>query len=858
MTRYKDIFDTIVHATSIDCQNRLLAFTKVRNIISHDASAARTASRQIINRVRNTALENYKMGLWGLDLLQMCTLYGGENFALFLNNQEQLNELLHFFLIPEKSKAVSTQVQMKINSLLKTWAIAYKDVFSTNNFNYAYDRLKRINMSTNMNDLRNSHWFPDKDVFGNPIEDITYNLQDVFIEISNENKLLYAELQSFFKMASDEKNKGLKIDEDVQKCFKDAQQRTGEIKHMVSNSQAFWTDLFEHLANKPSNYKEVDSNVQKVFESMDKAINFCEIALQLEEEVVKEVNQDIGGYPNEIPENQFQTGVKISDSKMNPMQKGAHIPPRTNTTTKSIFKQNIQMPVPNVSVPSIQSKKLSENGSGHIPPWHNSQNGLIRTNNLKSRQNDGVAKLNGTSNEKTMVAVETQTEVKEEPKPQIHRLQARSINVQCVDCKAMFSNLDKLLSHLCLPPSWKKSEIKQPVKLNIIPSEQTEQQKLPPPTVPEVAEPLKENVEDSFVCEVCKLEFEEMGGLESHRLTPRHLFSVRRSSAGSANLKNDVQVDTKKLRMKPPTKQPEMPTFLPRKPFSENELNFGKRELPDNFNIPFMETCRNEVKEEVTSTDFDSIVNVNLSRLIEEEAIHYQEPPLVPEKMRTWKRSNHNEASEIENVDQHQSSQEEKKYVDSNDSRFGDSMENSGANPYMEIVQPLPELPVKSSLPSGISEDTLPREMRELLHANNITIRREFLFCNDCYIYLHFDEANKHINSKDHKTAVREVIQERPPSSVSSNSEAEIYPVEALNTETGDNTGKFSQMPKLPQFAQVQPIVKDGKYIAVFVPASQLAESGTLAGPISTQFVSVSDQSQPLVGDATKEANNGF
>ncbi|VDO03934.1 unnamed protein product [Rodentolepis nana] len=721
MARYKDIFDSIVHATSIDCKNRLLAFTKVRNIIIQDVTAARTASRQIINRVRNTALENYKIGLWSLDLLQMCTLHGGENFALSLNSQDQLNELLHFFLIPEKSKAVSTQIQMKINSLLRTWAIAYKDRFSTNNFEYVYGRLKRINMTANMDNLLYSHWLPDKDVFGSPIEDTLYNLQEVFIEISNENKRLYAELQSFFKMASDEKNKGLKMDGVIQKRFKEAQQRTDEIKHMVANSQAFWHDLFEHLADKPSEYREVGSNAQKVFESMDKAINVCELALQLEEE----------------------TQQKLSSMALN--MKNA-----SNEQRNGIAKESYAQPYTPLTLSDATPTFDLENGSEPIPPWRNGPSGL-------------------TSKEKIMLAAQTQTDVKEEPKPQLHRLQARSINVQCIDCKVMFSNLDKLLSHPCPPPSWKKPEIKQSVKSNIIPSEQPEQHKPPPLNVPEVTEPSRENAEKSFVCEVCNLEFEEIDSLESHRLTPRHLFSVRRSTAGSVNLLNDIQADTKKPSMKPHTVQPEMPNYLPRKPFSENNLNFRKKELPENFEMPLVETCRNEVKEEVPNSDFDSIV-----------ASRSQECPVVPEKMGTWKLSSLKETNQIENYDQRQSSQEDKKYVVSNDSMFNDSMENSGGTPYMEVIQPLPELPLRSSLPDGISE----------------------------------------------KMAEKEVIKERPPSSI---------------METGDNISKYPQMPKLPQFSQVEPIVKDGKYVAVFVPASQLVEPETIAGPIFTRSVSVSD-----------------
>lgn len=111
------------YATSTDCPNRLLAFAKFRNVLHSESHAAQFAPRQIINRFCNVAMENYKMGLWSLDLLQMCALHSGDSFALHLNNQDRLNELLVYFLSPEKSKAVSLQIQMKIYYLLRVSAI---------------------------------------------------------------------------------------------------------------------------------------------------------------------------------------------------------------------------------------------------------------------------------------------------------------------------------------------------------------------------------------------------------------------------------------------------------------------------------------------------------------------------------------------------------------------------------------------------------------------------------------------------------------------------------------------------------------------------------------------------------------
>ncbi|KAM3171469.1 hypothetical protein ACTXT7_016563, partial [Hymenolepis weldensis] len=384
----------------------------------------------------------------------------------------------------------------------------------------------------------------------------------------------------------------------------------------------------------------------------------------------------------------------------------------------------------------------------------------------------------------------------------------------------MFSNLDKLLSHPCRPAPRKKPQILHLFESNPIQPE-PKQQKPPSPTVPEVAKNLKANTREVFVCEDCNLNFEEVHIFESHLLTPRHLFSARRRTTGNINLPSDIQVDVAKSPMQPRTMQIKIPNDFPRESVSENEMNFVKKESLSKNKTPVVEISSNGKKEGISNDDFESIVNVNLSRLTEDEV-----RPLAPEKKKAWSPSSLKTLkTEIKLL----TGSQRRNQVESNVNNSSDYKENSWANPYMEIVQPIPELPVKSSLSGNITEDSLSSEMRELMQANNITIRREFLFCNDCCLYLHFDELKKHINSKDHprheeddKTAVKEVVADRPPSSVSSQSAADINPHEDLKSETGGKSSNFAQMPKLPQFALFHPVLKDDNYIAASVPASQL------------------------------------
>lgn len=107
------------YATNECCPNRLLAFAKVRSVALCGAAAAQSTARQIINRFCNVALDNQRIGLWSLDLLQMCTLHGGDVFALALNSQDRLNDLIAFLLNSTKVKSVSVQIQLKLLSLIQ-------------------------------------------------------------------------------------------------------------------------------------------------------------------------------------------------------------------------------------------------------------------------------------------------------------------------------------------------------------------------------------------------------------------------------------------------------------------------------------------------------------------------------------------------------------------------------------------------------------------------------------------------------------------------------------------------------------------------------------------------------------------
>ncbi|KAM7536443.1 hypothetical protein Aperf_G00000081591 [Anoplocephala perfoliata] len=768
MARYKDIFDSIEYATSTNCPNRLLAFTMFRNLLLGESDAAQSAPHQIINRLCNVALENYKMGLWSLDLLQMCALHGGDTFALHLNNQDRLNKLLAYFLSSEKSKVVSSQVKMKIYHLLKTWAAFYKNAFSNNNFQFACDRLKRNNVVINSESICYSHWLPDRDMYGNPLESTSYNLQDVASEISLENKQLHSELRSIFQKATEARNNQSIRDADIQKQFKEASQRAAKIQQMVLASQAFWNDIIDNLENKPSDFGQINSGIRRIFESMEQSINYCTNVLNIEEPPQEKLSDlkatencycalckmqfanqnDLLNHIRDVDhEQQLETrmlikartpaslpnGIKKAQGK--PMQEPVN-GVKINGEMKSTFEENIQVKESSLTKPNAQpltfaETKLQNFDSNRIAPWYNGPNGL-----------------------------------------------GRPINVQCIDCKVTFSNLDKLLSHPCRSPT--NPPI---VAFNASPTQSVPQKQSPLPTEAPPVEILPDapkNTSEKFHCDDCNLDFGERHIYESHLLTPRHGFSIKRRTTGNQNSPEAIPKVPPKPAAKPKNINPNarIKSYSLQRSYNGKDMHVNKKELLGMLDSPLLENPAKKTDEVVSEANFDSIAT-----------------------------------NQKQNSNQGQSSLVPSKTVGANENPPFKSATISRTGPFSDTIQLHPVLPQR------IQEDAISSEMRSLMRTNNITVGRDFLFCNKCCIYLHYDEINKHIGSVDHQTNAEKKNPEGPQSS---------------NIKTTENSSAFAQMPELPPFARVKPIIKDGQYTAIFVPASQVTEQNTFHRSIFT------------------------
>uniref|UniRef100_A0A5K3EP64 VHS domain-containing protein n=1 Tax=Mesocestoides corti TaxID=53468 RepID=A0A5K3EP64_MESCO len=330
MARYKDIFDMIEYATDERCSNRLLAFAKVRHTVRSGPLAAQSAPRQLVNRFCSVAPENQSKGLWCLDLLQMCSLHAGDAFVLALNSQDRLNDLLNVFLNPVKSRLISLQIHLKIMSLFQTWSTDYKN-FSANNFERAYERLVRGPAMPNVDTLQNSHWLPDRDVFGNSIEENRYNLQDFVSELTTEHKQQHAELAMIFQMVSGLQNSGQDSSSRDEKKFSDACKRTLEIRREVDASKAFWNDVSRNLTDRPQNLEEMASTVQTVFESMDQSIRCCLDVLNINP---KAKEQPESSRKDDVkPDTGFEYGGRSVEPKI---QTSTHASSKLNKGTENV------------------------------------------------------------------------------------------------------------------------------------------------------------------------------------------------------------------------------------------------------------------------------------------------------------------------------------------------------------------------------------------------------------------------------------------------------------------------------------------------------------------------------------------
>ena len=51
---------------------------------------------------------------------------------------------------------------------------------------------------------------------------------------------------------------------------------------MVYSSRAFWNDIIQHLEIKPQNFQQIDSGIQRIFESMEESLRYCAKALKMD------------------------------------------------------------------------------------------------------------------------------------------------------------------------------------------------------------------------------------------------------------------------------------------------------------------------------------------------------------------------------------------------------------------------------------------------------------------------------------------------------------------------------------------------------------------------------------------------
>ncbi|KAL5106118.1 hypothetical protein TcWFU_002970 [Taenia crassiceps] len=853
MARYKDIFNAIEYATNEGCPNRLLAFAKVRSIALGGAAAAQSTARQIVNRFCNVASESQRISLWSLDLLQMCALHGGDAFALALNGQDRINDLLAFLLNPTKTKSVSGQIQQKLLSLIQTWAITYKNTFSSSNFGYACDRLKKSGVELNAGGLRNLHWLPNKDVLGNLIESATYNLQEVVSEMSTENRQLHAELQNIFKMASEQRPTNVNEDIEFKKRLFEASRRTLEIQKALYASQAFWNDIIEHLEATPEDLKEIKSNVQCIFESMEQSIACCITALKADPSVRTAEAEPENKGQTEDHKSETKTRVKSSgfwscalcnlrfddknrllnhikapdhqrqlenrlchkakspvSSPQDPVKEKSSQAVRRNSTLgkkeRSIFKPYIEVQPKPPIVYSEPYVPLSLDKSPTTPSPTAPE--TIYMPHISVRQMPKGRRFDDSGYIRTSTRSNITTE-RIVPQPEIAK-QMLASNAKVPEVKALMSKqtqteMRESAGSVVVSASVKSRPINvqcndcqisfsdldkllsHPCRI-AVPSTVSEtdpplffSSPCPPTPSVQVASQSTANGTTSFFCQECGLDFDEKHLFKAHLLTPRHKFSVGRRGAVNRN-----------VPIAPPN-------LLLEQTEKASALTFGN-------------------------------ISSSISKISHENANHAT-------------RVGH----PFEHFQQSQSSLMHVKAVETIGAQWHRSVERPTTRAVEGPDRQIPDHPIQSGIAARLqeisvaSENGALQEINSLIQKHNIVARGDSFFCKTCFVYLHYEELNEHINCVDHQRNIAISQVTTAP-----------FPSQKVN----ESAKPIVRMPSLPSLYSAHPALPDANYIAVYVPAEQAIEVENRRRPIFTQYVSLGSPKFPLFNAAT-EAKGG-
>ncbi|CUT99210.1 zinc finger C2H2 type [Echinococcus multilocularis] len=895
MARYRDIFNAIEYATNESCPNRLLAFAKVRSVALSGAAAAHSTARQIINRFCNVALENQQNGLWSLDLLHMCTLHGGDSFALALNSQDRLNDLLAFFLNPIKTKSVSVQIQLKLLSLIQNWAITYKNVFSCNNFEHAYERLKKSGVVTNVDGVHNLHWLPDRDVFGNFTESAPYDLQDVVSEISTENKILHAELQTIFQMVNEEQSSNSKKDVETRTELSEASKRTLEIRQAVYASQAFWNDIIEHLETKPEDLNEINLNIQCIFESMEQSITCCIKALKadpavkaVEDKAENEVGRSLDGFhKEEKPLNTDGIGPELKTDR-SVKSRGFWSCALCNLRfdDRNRLLNHIEAPDHQRQLENRMFNKTKSPPNLSLKPAKEKENQTPKSNSTLERKERAIfnphievrpkspivfsepyVPLNLDKSPTTPPA--TATEIAENSvcatpgcrpttltKPKIYTPHVSVTQIPQVN--RLYDNgyiRTSTRSNIIATKSGGDSF--RPLEVGNLPRSEGTMLQSEPPKRMETSVPKRSEVKE-LVSKQMQTETRDSAGLlftssrpinvqcNDCRLTFSNLDKLLSHPCHVATLSTGIETGAPLL---PTLSYPHPPPVQVVSQLKTNNialffcedcgLDFDEKHLFE----AHLRTPRHEF-----SAGHRGAANQNTSvvfRKLSQEQIEKASSLTFGHSSYSTPKLSHENANNTNRVGyplgQMYPSQNpliRVKAVETTGAHLYGSVERSMARPMGGSARQIPEYSVQSGVTKMPQESniTLQSEtlqgMNLLIQKHNITTRGDLFFCNACFVYLHNEEIIEHIACVDHQQ------------NIGMGQKTAALP---SSQEVNESTKPVLRMPSLPPLYSTNPTLPDANYIAVYVPAEQAIEGESGRRPIFTQYVSLGSPRFPTL-----------
>ncbi|VDN09318.1 unnamed protein product [Dibothriocephalus latus] len=145
----------------------------------------------IMKRFKREGSEDPRIAHWLLNILQMCAVHCTETFMAKLNDQETLEPFREALIDQTYINRYDEVVRLKLFTLLQFWYDKYKGFFPESAMIKMYDDVCFGGKTLRLNPV-NLHWFPNRNIMNERLDDIFYDIPDIGDELLARSKKIFS------------------------------------------------------------------------------------------------------------------------------------------------------------------------------------------------------------------------------------------------------------------------------------------------------------------------------------------------------------------------------------------------------------------------------------------------------------------------------------------------------------------------------------------------------------------------------------------------------------------------------------------------------------------------------------------